>query len=185
MHNCPVGVHQGIQRTIEHIKLYISWPGLDQDVTQYVKECKTCKLNKETHPNIKLPLTVMDTKTTLWEKVCLDIVGSSPMTETGMKYILTCQDNLRKYFIAVPLQKQTAEEVTNAFVGNIILSYGIPTEIVTDQGSNFISDVFKRICKLFKIEKICTTAYHPESNGALERTHKTLTNHLHCFFDTK
>jgi hypothetical protein len=48
-----------------------------------------------------------------------------------------------------------------------------------------MSDVFKRICKLFKIEKIHPTAYHPESNGALRRTHKTLTNYLRCFCDKK
>jgi transposase InsO family protein len=95
-----------------------------------------------------------------------------------MKYVLTCQDNLSKYFIAVPLQNQTAEEVTIAFVKNIILIYGIPNEIVMDQGANFMSDIFKRICKLFKIDKICMTAYHPESNGALERTHKTLANYV-------
>jgi hypothetical protein len=85
----------------------------------------------------------------------------------------------------VPIQNQTAEEVTNGFVKHIVLVYGIPDEIVTGQGSNFMSDVFKRICKLFKIEKIHTTTYHPESNGALERTHKTLTNYLRCFCDTK
>jgi hypothetical protein len=111
-----------------------------------------------------------------WEIIYLDIVGPLPVTERGMKYILNCQYNLSKYFIAIPIQNQTAEEVTNAFVRNVILNYGIPAEVVTDQGSNFMSDVFKRICKLFKIEKICTTAYHPESNGALERTHKTLAN---------
>jgi hypothetical protein len=75
-------------------------------------------------------------------KVYLDIVEPLPMTETNMKYILTCQDNL-KYFIAVPLQNQTADEITYAFVRNIILIYGIPTEIVTDQGSNFMSEIFK------------------------------------------
>jgi transposase InsO family protein len=83
------------------------------------------------------------------------------------------------------LQSQTAEDVTNAFIRHIILIYGIPTEILTDQGSNFMGDVFKRICKLFNIDKIRTTAYHPESNGALERTHKTLTSYLRCFCDTK
>jgi transposase InsO family protein len=65
------------------------------------------------------------------------------------------------------------------------LVYGIPTENATDQGTNFMSDAFKRICKLFKIEKINTTAYHPESNGALERMHKTLTSYLRCFCDVK
>jgi hypothetical protein len=185
MHDCPIGGHQGIQRTIERIKLYISWPSLDQDVAQYVKQCKICQLNKETHQPIKLPLIITDTKSFPWEKIYLDIVGPLSSTETGMKFILTCQDNLSKYLMATPIPNQSAEEVTNAFVKNIILVYGIPTEIVTDQGSNFMSDVFKRICKLFKIEKICTTAYHPQSNGSLERTHKTLVNYLRCFCDTK
>jgi hypothetical protein len=54
---------------------------------------KTCQLNKETHPYIKLPLAITDTKTTPWEKVYLDIVGPLPITETGIKYTLTCQDN--------------------------------------------------------------------------------------------
>jgi transcription elongation factor Elf1 len=151
MHNCPIGGHQGIQRTIERIKLYLSWPGIDQDVTQYIKECKTCQLNTETRHNIKLPLAIADTKTYPWEKIYLDIVGLLPITDGGMKYILTCQDNLSTYFIAVPIQNQTAEEVTNAFVKHIVLVYGIPDEIVTDQGSNFMSDIFIRMCKLFKI----------------------------------
>lgn len=57
------------------------------------KRMKTCQLNKETHPYIKLPLAITDTKTTPWEKVYLDIVGPLPITETGIKYTLTCQDN--------------------------------------------------------------------------------------------
>ena len=68
MHDCPVGGHQGVQRTIERIKLYISWPGLDQAVTQYIRECKICQLNKETRQSIKLPLNITDTKATTWEK---------------------------------------------------------------------------------------------------------------------
>jgi transcription elongation factor Elf1 len=48
MHNCPVGGHQGVQRTIERIKLYLSWPVLDQDVAQCIRKCKTCQLNRET-----------------------------------------------------------------------------------------------------------------------------------------
>jgi transcription elongation factor Elf1 len=116
MHNCPIGGHQGIQRTIQRIKLYLSWPVLDQDVTQYIKRCKICQLNKETRLDIKLPLTTTDTKATPWEKIYLDIMGPLPVTETGMKFILTCQDNLSKYLIASPLLGQTADEVTDTFV---------------------------------------------------------------------
>jgi hypothetical protein len=142
-------------------------------------------LNKETCSKTKLPLTVTDTKTVPWENIYLDIVGPLPIEENNKMYILTCQDNLSKYFTAVPLASQNAEEVTTAFVNYIVLIYGIPTEIVTDQGSNFMGDIFKRICKLFKIEKICTTSFHPESNGALDRTHNSLSNYLRCFCDEK
>jgi hypothetical protein len=130
-------------------------------------------------------VTIIDTISTPWKKVHFDVVGPLTTTERCMKYVLTCQDNLSKYLVATPLENQTAEKVTDAFVKNIILIYEIPSEIVTDQGTNFMSGVFKCIYKLFKIEKICTTAYHPASNEALERTHKTLTNYLRCFCNAK
>jgi hypothetical protein len=69
------------------------------------------------------------------------------MTEDGSKYILTCQDNLSKYLIAIPMLTQTTE-VKLAFLRNSVLLYGITQSIVTDQGSQFMSDVFKRLCKL-------------------------------------
>jgi hypothetical protein len=144
MHNCPIGGHQGIQRTIQRIKLYLSWPGLDQDVTQYIKRCIICQLNKDTRLDIKLPLTTTDMKAAPWEKIYLHIMGPLPVTEAGMKFILKCQDNLNKYLIASPLLGQTADEVTDAFVKNIVLTYGIPNEIVMDQGTNFMSEVLRQ-----------------------------------------
>ena len=53
--------------------------------------------------------------------------------------------------------------------------------MVTDQGTQFMGDVFKRLCKLLKIGKLNTSAYHPESNGALERTRKTMVEYLRYF----
>jgi transposase InsO family protein len=93
------------------------------------------------------------------------------------------QDNLSKYLIAVPLRDQTVEEVSEKFLENILLIYGLPQSIVTDQGSNFMSDVFIRLCQLFHIEKLHTSIYHPESNGALERTHKTLITYLRSYVE--
>jgi hypothetical protein len=72
------------------------------------------------------------------------------MTEDGYKYILTCQDNLSKYLMVIPMLTQNTEEVTLIFMRHIVLLYGIPQSIVTDQGSQFMSGVFKRLCKLLK-----------------------------------
>jgi transposase InsO family protein len=76
---------------------------------------------------------------------------------------------------------QTAEEVTLTFLRHIVLLYGIPQSIVTDQGTQFMGDIFKRLCKLLKVNKHNTTAFHPDSNGSLERAHKTMVEYLRCF----
>jgi hypothetical protein len=94
---------------------------------------------------------------------------------------LTFQDELSKYTVAIPIQHQDAETVTKIFVENVVLKFGIPQTILTDQGSNFLSELFANTCKLLKIKKIKTTAYHPQSNGALERTHSVLIEYLRCF----
>jgi hypothetical protein len=133
----------------------------------------------------KCRLQITDTQVEPWKKLYLDVVGPLPSTEEGHKYILTCQDNLSKYLIAEPLKNQTVEEVSEALTHRVFLIYGIPGIILTDQGSNFMSEVFKGICKLFRIEKLNTVAYHPESNGALERSHKTLVTYLRSYVDSK
>lgn len=65
------------------------------------------------------------------------------------------------------------------------MKYGTPISILTDQGSNFLSEVFKSVCKLLRIKKLQTTAFHPESNGSLERSHHTLGEFLrnYCIGD--
>ena len=73
--------------------------------------------------------------------------------------------------MAIPIEHQGTVTIAKAFVEEVILKFGIPQMILTDQGSNFMSEVFTNICKLLKIKKIKRTAYHPQSNGALERTH--------------
>jgi hypothetical protein len=60
----------------------------------------------------------------------------------------------------------------------IPIEFGTPRNILTDQGSNFISNVFKETCKLLKIKKIQCSAFHPESNGSLERSHRVVAEYL-------
>ena len=93
-------------------------------------------------------------------------------------YVLTFQDDLSKFVVAIPIPQQDAETIENEFVQNIVLKFGAHAQILTDQGSNFLSDLFKNTCKLLKIKTIQTTAFHPESNGSLERSHRVLAEYL-------
>jgi hypothetical protein len=97
---------------------------------------------------------------------------------------LTFQDELSKFLIATPIPRQDAETTAREFIEQVILKVGTPNKILTDQGSNFLSEVFKNTCKLLKIKKMQTTAYHPESNGGLERSHRVLKEYLRHYINT-
>jgi hypothetical protein len=74
MHECPTGGHQGVQRTFERLKLYVTWPGMFHDVEEYIKNCRVCQQNRFTGPYIKAPFHETDTQFHPWDKLYLDIV---------------------------------------------------------------------------------------------------------------
>jgi len=167
-----------MNKTYEAIKRHYQWPNMKGEVEEYVRKCEKCQLNKALRPKGKAPMEITTMAKHPFERCALDIVG--PLTETMSrnKYILTFQDDLSKFIVAVPILQQDAETVARAFVLNVVLKFGTPAQILTDQGSNFLSDLFKNTCKLLKIKKIQMTAFHPESNGGLEHSHRVLAEYL-------
>jgi transposase InsO family protein len=83
--------------------------------------------------------------------------------------------------VAIPISHQDAETVAKAFVALVVLKYGAPSIVQTDQGANFVSEVFKNTCKLLRIKKIQSTAFHPESQGGIERSHRVLAEYLRLY----
>ena len=176
-HDSILGGHRGMNKTYEAIKEHYQWPNMKKEI-EYVKACAKCQLNKTLRPKKRAPMEITTTARRPFEKCALDIVGSMTEIMAGNKYVLTFQDDLSKFLVAIPIPQQDAETVAKKFVLNIVLKFGAPAQILTDQGSNFLSDLFKSMCKLLKIKKIQTTAFHPESNGSLERNHRVLTEYL-------
>jgi len=89
-------------------------------------------------------------------KNALDIVKSLTVITNGNKYVLTFQDKFSK---AISLPNQEAATVAKKFITKIVFEHEMPEKILTDQGMNFTSEMFKNTCKLLKIEKIQTTAF--------------------------
>ncbi|KAL6420796.1 hypothetical protein ACFW04_013771 [Cataglyphis niger] len=141
-HDALTGGHQGIERTIRRICLIHKWPGLTKDVERYIAKCEYCQKNKLSRKN-KVPLIITDTPTKPFEKSALDIVGPLTVTTNGNKYLLTFQDNLTKFSKAIPIPNQKANTVSKEFITKTVLEYGIPDKILTDQGTNFLSEIFK------------------------------------------
>ena len=123
-------------------------------------------------------MVIPDTPEKPFEKCALDIVGPLTVTETGNKYILTFQDSLTKFNKVIAISNQEAVTIAKEFTTKIILEYRISEKVFTDQGTNFLSKIFKNVCKLLKISKIQTRS---QSNGVLERSHKTLAEYFGYF----
>lgn len=126
-------------------------------------------------------MLITDTPYSAFEKVSMDIVGPLPTTSQQNSYILTIQDHLTKFSLAIPLKSSTAISVADAFLDFFICTFGAPKAILTDQGSNFMSDLIKRFAKKFRIKQFRTTAFYPQANGALERSHLVLVEFLKQF----
>jgi len=110
--------------------------------------------------------------------VSMDIMGPLPVSPSGNAYILTIQDLLTKYSLAIPLQRTGAIDVANAFVNNFICVYGAPKALLTDQDTHFLNSLMKAIAKRFKISRYNTIAYRPQANSSIERAHHVLWEYL-------
>lgn len=184
-HSLPHSGHFGFQKTYEKVKSKFYWPSMKDDIHRYVQTCPSCQENKLVRKKNKEPMVITDTSEEAFNKVALDIVGPLNLTESGNKYLLTIQDNLTKFSQAFPIPNQEAETVARTFVNEFVCKFSLPQKILTDQGSNFTSNLFKSVAKLFKMKHIQTTAYHPESNGGLERSHHTLVEYLKHYINQK
>jgi len=120
-----------MNKTYERIKLFTTWPGMKQEIEDYIQKCEICQKNKITQHKVKMPLQITTTHNVVWKKCCMDIVGPLTVTTESHKYILTFQDELSKYTIAVPISQQDAETIARIFVEEIVLKLGFPQVILT------------------------------------------------------
>jgi len=106
--------------------------------------------------------------------VAVDLVGPIfPATDRGNRYLLTLVDYASCYPEAVALKNVETEIVAEALV-SIVARVGIPTEVLSDQGGQFMSGVMKEVSRLLSFRQLTTTPYHPQCNGLVERFNGTL-----------
>lgn len=121
---------------------------------------------------------ITTTATRPFEKIYMDLIGSLSKSYTGNTYILTLIDDFSKFAWASAMKYHEANTVSQHFVTQFICLHGQPKYLMTDCDTEFLSKVFKEVCKLLKITKTSTTPYHPQSSGSLELSHRTLGEYL-------
>ena len=108
-----------------------------------------------------------------FQRVAMDIVGPLPKSRSGNRYILVMCDYATRYPEAVPLKSIDAENIAEELV-KIFSRVGLPREILTDQGSNFTSQLLREMYRMLHISPIRSSPYYPQTDGLVERFNQTL-----------
>ncbi|CAK5046064.1 unnamed protein product [Meloidogyne enterolobii] len=181
-----LGAHLGIAKTLEKIKKRFFWKRLSSDVHNYVSACIKCQERKIMPSNIrKEPIFPITVPKSPFERIHIDIMGPLPLTIEGYKYIFTVVDAFSKWLVAVPMENQTAITVAQAFSNNFITKFGCPRSVVSDNGRQFISNIFQDLAKLYGFKHRKTTTYHPQSNGMAERLNRVIADMLFNYVNIK
>ncbi|XP_023205547.1 uncharacterized protein LOC106700194 [Xiphophorus maculatus] len=181
-HDPPLSGHLGETKTLQRLRQSFHWYGMGSDLHKYIQQCPQCKGLKSSSPSKKAKLQSYQAGAPM-DRLHLDILGPFPISSSGNKYILVIMDQFTRWVEAFPVPDQGAETTARMLVNNFLARFGAPLELHTDQGRNFESVLFKKICQLFQISKTRTTPYHPASNGQVERFNRTLLQMIRCYVD--
>lgn len=154
-----------------------------KQIKQFIKSCPACQKNKTVTRTPKKPMVVTSTATREFEKIFLDVVGPLPRSHSRNSFILTLQNDLTKFAWVSPMENHEANTVAQHFVTKFVCLHGIPQSLVTDCFTEFLSNIFKEVCKLLKIRQTSTTPYHSQSNGSLKQSHRSLAEYLRNFVE--
>ena len=181
-HTHLLGAHLGMDKTRDRVLARFYWPGVKRDVERYCQMCPECQ-RVSPRSTVRNPLNPMPIIETPFDRIALDIVGPLPKTSRGHRYILVLVDYATRYPEALPLRAATAKAVAKELV-LLFSRVGIAREVLTDQGSCFMSRVMKELLRLLQVKQLRTSVYHPQTDGLVERFNKTLKQMLKKAMDT-
>lgn len=178
-HDGSGGAHLAYSKTYEKIKLKYYWSHMTIDIKKYIATCHKCETKKSVQSYRNVPIGSLPIPSRPFESLGIDILGPLPETETRHnKYILVIVDHLTRWPFAFPLTNARAKTIANVLVERVFLEHGFPATLLSDRGSNFLSELMLAVLHIFKVRKLSTSAYHPQTNGMTERFNKTLTTML-------
>jgi hypothetical protein len=170
-HADPLAGHFGFHETYRAIGERYFWPQMGDDIKQYIQSCDACQRRKPAMKTEPLhPIKVGQP----FDRVGMDLVGPLPLTEKGNQYIVVVTEYLTKWVEAQALPDAKAASVVPFFYEDVICRHGCPKELLTDQGTHFVNEMLDSLCKRLGVQHKLSTAYHPQTNGLVERFNRTL-----------
>ena len=182
-HEIPAAGHLGVAKTKDRLLRHFYWPSISRDTRNFCRSCDVCQRIGKGASSLPAPLHSLPLVSEPFSQVAIDIVGPLPVCkDTGNRFILTVLDLCTHYPEAIPLKQHTASDVAQALT-TVFSRFGFAQEILSDQGTEFMSELMQIFLHDFGINHIRTSPYHPQSNGACERFNGTLKSMLRSLMD--
>ena len=179
-HDDATGGHLGTTKTYGKVRARYWWNGMFADVSHWCKSCVDCSTRKTPRNRHKAPLLPIPVGGA-FERVAVDCLGPFPVSRSGNRYITVFCDYLTKWVEAFATPTVEAHVIARLLIDEIICRHGAPRYLLSDRGTNFLSKLVLEVCKLYGIRKLSTTAFHPATDGLVERFNSTLAQSLSMY----
>ncbi|XP_023816875.1 uncharacterized protein LOC105357974 [Oryzias latipes] len=164
--------HPGVRASVKLVSSRFVWPGLRKDVKGWAAACVACQRAK-VHRHTKAPLEPFPIPAKRFDHVHVDLVGPLPPSK-GFTHLLTMVDRTTRWPEVVPLSSTTSADVVGAFLSAWVARFGLPSDITSDRGPQFTSELWSGMARSLGVQVHRTAAYHPQANGLCERFHRSL-----------
>ncbi|MBW0485350.1 hypothetical protein O181_025065 [Austropuccinia psidii MF-1] len=155
---------------------------MTQFIKDYVSSCQQFSRKKNIHHKkfgLLKPLLIPN-----GPGICLsmDFITQLPLSNS-FDSILVIVDRFSKMEVFIPtFSSLTSLDLTHLLIKNKFSNHGLPSRIVSDRGSLFVSLFRTNLCQQLKISRDLSTAYHPEADGQTERVNQILEQYLWMYF---
>jgi hypothetical protein len=186
MHGPAYIGHPGRTKTLELVSRTWWWPGLYEDVKDFVAVCDSCqkvKASTQMPAGLLQPLEIPRRK---WQSISMDLITGLPKTKSKFDAIWVVVDRLSKCAHFAPTTTNAdAEDIAELLRTRVYMNHGSPLEIVSDRDPRFTSKFTQAMFKLTGCRSAFSTAYHPQSDGQTERVNRILEDYLRHYVGPK
>ena len=178
------GGHLGFHNTYSKIAARFWFPYMKQYIQEYVFSCEKCQQNNVSNKQKNGYLKPILGKR-LFEMWGIDILGPLPGSKQGYKNVIVATEYMSRWAVAKAVHEVSRFEVCDFLLENICTIFGFPKQLVTDQGSQFMSELFEDLLTIFGISHLATTAFSPWQNGLTEGFNKDLCRKISKYCNEK
>ena len=177
-HDAITAGHLSARKTLKAIQRNFYWKGMSQYVQKYVRSCD-CQRNKSPRHKPFGLLHAFPFSETPWTEISIDFVVKLPISNNFDSICVITDRGLTKQAHFIPCTENiTAEETAMIIFKEIFRLHGLPSSIISDRGPQFVSRVWKYVMKCLKVKVKLSTAFHPQTDGATERTNSVMEQYL-------